>query len=530
MQAKRKQYRIFYKLEQHMEVPMFILSMVWLYLFIVELVTGLSPFQETLIIIIWILFIVEFALKLLLAPRRLRFIKQNWITIIALVIPAFRALRIFNAFRVLRSVRVINSTKVIRAFTSGSRFLANLKEAQGPQPDLKMHACIIVVPVQAADGQKLVNLANDITAIVKPILEDGTGISWDFDVSAAAATGNDTARTPSEFLDTASFKMAEGPYDMVTVLTDTPLISRKNRAEPGLASPVARITVMSVRSLYTTSRKQAAMPDKSYTITNNAALLYLHLAGHLLGLKDTTTAQSKIMGASFTGFTGYIDKVPSFSTKEKASLQKNAQRIPDRELHGGNAFEWLIFHILMTFRHLRTFFSPLLSNKALLLPLSLPGLATAAIAPALLLVFTAEIWDVGLGMTNGTAAFFAAVSIMFASFYLVRVQSLFLPRREKSTITEHLAVANSIIYFSIFLACIGLFLLLGGLMMVIELYIFPPGLMQTWPTLDRPDITLTDKIRLATFISTVGVTTGALAGGLESRTIIQHLALFKSKV
>lgn len=51
--------------------------------------------------------------------------------------------------------------------------------------------------------------------------------------------------------------------------------------------------------------------------------------------------------------------------------------------------------------------------------------------------------------------------------------------------------------------------------------------MQPWPTLDQPAIELSDKLRLAAFISTVGVTTGALAGGLESRAVIRHLALFE---
>lgn len=226
-------------------------------------------------------------------------------------------------------------------------------------------------------------------------------------------------------------------------------------------------------------------------------------------------------------FSRPLTQVPSFSTKEKKALKKTAKKAPERELRNGNDLETFIFHILMTFRHPGNFFWPLIRNKALFLPLSLPGLATAAVAPAIILIFNAEIWDVGLGMTNGTAAFFAVISIMLASFYLVRVQSLFLPKREKRIITEHLAVANTVIYFSIFLACIGLFLLVGALMMVIELYIFPEDLMRTWPTLSKPEILLEDKIRIAVFISTVGVTTGALAGGLESRTIIQHLALFR---
>lgn len=203
--------------------------------------------------------------------------------------------------------------------------------------------------------------------------------------------------------------------------------------------------------------------------------------------------------------------------------------MPDRELKNGNFLETFIFHFLMTFRHPGKFFTPLLRNWAIFLPFSLPNLATAAVAPALILVFTAEIWDVGLGLANGTAAFFAVISIMFASFYLVRVQNLFLPMEEKRILTEHLAVANSVIYVSIFLACVGLFIMVGGLMMIIEIYVFPSDLITTWPTLDKPEVILADKIRLAVFISTVGVTTGALAGGLENKTLIQELALFKHR-
>ncbi len=46
MDSKRKKYRLFYKLEEQLEVPMFLLAIVWLFFFILELVNGLSPTQE----------------------------------------------------------------------------------------------------------------------------------------------------------------------------------------------------------------------------------------------------------------------------------------------------------------------------------------------------------------------------------------------------------------------------------------------------------------------------------------------------
>ncbi|MDT0688801.1 hypothetical protein RM549_03345 [Salegentibacter sp. F188] len=527
MKRNRRLYRTFYKLEEQLEIPMFLLALVWLYLFIIELVRGLTSFQETLIYIIWGLFIFEFLVKVLLAPRKASFIKKNWITVLALLIPALRVLRILNAIRILQSVRIINSTRVIRAITSGKRFFSALKEAQGPQPKPEMEVGILIAFSRVQNKEVLIAYAEQLVEDVKDELKHSTGINWYFDIVDSTKLENDRSRFPSEFLDGASLRMAEGPYDLVTVITDVGLMSRKNNLVAGLSSSVTRIVVLSTRKLTSTGRNEPRLELSDSRTRFNSAKIFLHQVGHLLGLEHTSPAVSKIMGAR--SFNEEIPKIPSFTAEEKEKLKKNAKKAPDRELQDANDLETFIFHVLMTFRHLKDFIKPLLKNRALLLPLSLPGLATAAVAPAIILIFTAEIWDVGLGMTNGTAAFFAIISIMLASFYLVRVQSLFLPRKEKRILTEHLAVANSVIYFSIFLACIGLFLLVGGLMMIIEIYVFPPDLMQTWPTLNKPEILLEDKIRLAVFISTVGVTTGALAGGLESRTLIQHLALFRSR-
>ena len=504
---------------------MFLLALFWLYLFLVEMFGKLSAIQENLIYVIWFLFIFEFLLKLITAPRKWGYLKKNWLTIISLIIPALRAFRLFYALRLLRSARVINTTRIVRALTSGKRFMSALKEAQGPQPTPEMNVGILVASANIIAEEKLKKFSWDIVEGVGPRLEEATGIPWFFDKNVGYQLENAKTKSPSDFLDPATLKMAEGPYDLIIVVTDVGLMSRKHNLVYGLCSGVSRVVVISTRKFISTERKKDPLSlDDDNVIANGGALL-MHLVGHVMGLEHKLGSESRVM--SEFNFKKRNKQLPQFSKKEQEKLKEDSRTIPDRELINGNWLETFIFHVLMTFRHPKRFFNPILTNKAIFLPLSLPGLATAAVAPAIILIFTAEIWDVGLGMTNSTAIFFAVVSIMLASFYLVRVQSLFLPRKEKRILTEHLAVANSVIYVSIFLACIGLFLLVGGLMMIIEIYVFPSDLMQTWPTLNKPEITLIDKIRLAVFISTVGVTTGALAGGLESKTLIRHLALFR---
>nr|MBA2670334.1 hypothetical protein [Gemmatimonadota bacterium] len=69
----------------------------------------------------------------------------------------------------------------------------------------------------------------------------------------------------------------------------------------------------------------------------------------------------------------------------------------------------------------------------------------------------------------------------------------------------------------------------GLLMLLIQIFLFPPNLIREWPSLDLGSavITLVDQVRIAALISTIGVLTGALAGGLESRDVIRHLGLFE---
>ncbi|MDQ6761741.1 MAG: hypothetical protein M3015_03820, partial [Bacteroidota bacterium] len=78
--SKRKKYRALYKLEAGLEIPMFILSLLWLYLLIVDLIKRLSGVQNILFYIIWGIFILEYLLKLYLAADAWSYIKRNWIT------------------------------------------------------------------------------------------------------------------------------------------------------------------------------------------------------------------------------------------------------------------------------------------------------------------------------------------------------------------------------------------------------------------------------------------------------------------
>ncbi|MBD2093494.1 ion transporter [Microcoleus sp. FACHB-1515] len=123
---EQEQFEILQQLEDWLEMPMLLLSFVWLALFIVELTWGLTPLLETLSLVIWIIFILEFILKLILAPRKAAYFKANWLTAIALFLPALRTLRIIQVVRVLRTARAVRGLQLLRVLTRTNRSMRSL--------------------------------------------------------------------------------------------------------------------------------------------------------------------------------------------------------------------------------------------------------------------------------------------------------------------------------------------------------------------------------------------------------------------
>jgi len=114
------------RLEDWLETPLLILGFVWLVLLVIELTGNLSPALGLAGTIIWIIFIVDFALKFLLAPDKTDYLKASWLTALSLIVPALRVFRIFRVFRVLRAARAVRGVRLFRVLTSLNRGMKSL--------------------------------------------------------------------------------------------------------------------------------------------------------------------------------------------------------------------------------------------------------------------------------------------------------------------------------------------------------------------------------------------------------------------
>jgi hypothetical protein len=355
---------------------------------------------------------------------------------------------------------------------------------------------------------------------VEPPLSEASGREWRFHEGEPSPLDSDGRRTGADFVAEASLRLAEGAFDLLIVLTDAPLLSGKEQIVSGVASPLTRICVLSTRQL----RKPGRGPDLPVDSTRvrwNSATLLLNLIGRILGA-----------GEEKAGAMAKFRNEPERKQVEPYVPAEQIRALGDRFIepayHVTGAFSELWAHIRSIFFDPAMLVRALVQNRALLLPLRLSGLAAAAVATAFVLVFTAEIWDTGLHMANRTAELFSLVSICGSTVYLSFALKLFLPRKDTTRLPRHLALANVVIFMTILLGLIGLYVMVILVNLGLEILVVPHQLAHTLPTLPVRHANFGDKLRMAGFVSAAGVATGALAGGIQGREVLRQLALFET--
>ena len=83
--------------------------------FFTEVPSEVQLYFKSYYFILWMVFVVEFVLRLVLASDRAAYLRENWIDVLVVLTPVFR---VFRVFRFMRFSFVVLSDRVLRAFGS----------------------------------------------------------------------------------------------------------------------------------------------------------------------------------------------------------------------------------------------------------------------------------------------------------------------------------------------------------------------------------------------------------------------------
>jgi voltage-gated potassium channel len=140
------------RLDAWLEVPLALLGLVWLALLVVELVWGLSPPLEAASLVIWAVFVADFVLRVVLAPRKGPFLVRNWLTALALFVPVLRFVRFAWAARIVFAARSARGLRLLRVVSSINRGMGALGASLGRRGFGYVVALTAVVVTAGAAG------------------------------------------------------------------------------------------------------------------------------------------------------------------------------------------------------------------------------------------------------------------------------------------------------------------------------------------------------------------------------------------
>src|SRR5687768_9805186 len=146
---ERERAKLAIRIGRALETPMTVLGFVWLVLLVVDLTRGLSPLLDRLSYGIWALFVLQFVAEFVVAPRKIAYLRRNWLTAIALILPAARVLRVFRAGRALGALR---GTRLLRVVSSANRGMRSLGRVMGRRGFGYVASLTLLVAVAGAAG------------------------------------------------------------------------------------------------------------------------------------------------------------------------------------------------------------------------------------------------------------------------------------------------------------------------------------------------------------------------------------------
>jgi voltage-gated potassium channel len=124
MASNAKRWRTLCQLQAWLDTPMVVLSVAWLAVVVIQLLDKReNPVLTGITTALWIVFIVDFVVRFALAPGKRTFLKHNWLTLIALVVPALRAFRVLAVFRAASGLRGLQLVRIVGSANRGMNAL-----------------------------------------------------------------------------------------------------------------------------------------------------------------------------------------------------------------------------------------------------------------------------------------------------------------------------------------------------------------------------------------------------------------------
>ena len=375
---------------------------------------------------------------------------------------------------------------------------------------------VMTMDVEGRDPGGFQALAQKGVERFEAILTDKLGLSVNlFGFQGPHLTPGAGAYAPLDFLEVGMAEKLERRLPFLLIVTEVDLVSTTLAYTLALPSQLTNIGVLSTKRL--DPGFWGDDPDADRAADRLASLL-LHTFGHLLNLRHTDDPRNAMYPIES------VEDLDGMGTLSDAQRQRLRVMLP-REAHeavasGSGLWAHLRFALHTLAMDAGSIGRAVARANPVRLASRMPTMIAAGLSVIIVLLFSAETWDVASTVSMGQVALFSAASLAAAAFVLYRAFAFETLLGRDRRLAETTVVTAAATIASLGLTLIVLFVAFAALMYVGVITVFPEKLMETWPTVD-PAVRALDHVKLSLFLASMGVLAGSLGGRSDSRDLVR---------
>jgi len=317
--------------------------------------------------------------------------------------------------------------------------------------------------------------------------------------------------SPLDFLEIGLAEKLERDLPFLLIVTEVDLSSSSLAYTLALPSPLTNIAILSTRRLDPEFWGEAH--DTPRTAARLATLM-LHSFGHLVALhheRDISNVMYPLEG---------VDDLDRMGHLTAAQLDRIARALPHEANERSARDDKLMFVGQTLLRDEGAIVRAVVRANPFRLLARMPTMLAAALSVIIVLLFSAETWDVAHAVTIPQIVAFSFGSLAAAVFVLYRAFAFDTLLSRDRRITESTVVTFAATFLSLALTLLVMFIFFGVLMYLAILTVFPQQLMESWPGAGEAT-TLVDHLKLSLFLAAMGVLAGSLGGRSDSRDLVR---------
>jgi predicted Zn-dependent protease len=379
---------------------------------------------------------------------------------------------------------------------------------------------LVSYDVKKSDRNAIAQARHRMLALLE---QDFSQFQWRMPVILQPQPVAGDATGAAKLLYEAAYERDGRRWDYAFVFTGADLTSYYKPFAFAMPSQALAVAVMSTARL--ASRSLLADNSETWSVLKTQRLfsLSMHLLGDLNGL-DHRSEPSDFMYEPRD--MDELDRMTHYSSSGRQRLLQMLMEVADIRLEeqphtkksGVGGFYLRALWLLRT-----DIVSAVLQAKPWQFPFRLSRLTTAALSTLLILMMTAEAWDLGMNQQLWLMSGFSVLVLLGTSLFIVKRQKLLL-RPGQRRLTEQIVVTNVASGLIVLAGMSVTYLMLFSLTLLFAGALFPDQLVESWAASLAGQIGWQNYVCLAELVASLGILIGALGASFEGQDYFRHIA------